>query len=220
MTLSDIQALIKSRAKQHCFNEELQAVLLATTFPELIEAGIPIFEWAYQSGVVDDVLLEEFTEADLNPLGIYTKGTVTITNPTKEIFILKDTAATINVDSTNQASVVAMGKGTATINVSGNAYCKVSANDKCNLTIVVSNNAILNLDARDQSFQKITQNDASSLNIESKGRSSIDLEINDTSVAIANLFQHSNMVYTLFDTGELVPHVFNNSTLHQNIPGV
>lgn len=214
MTLAEIKDLIKSRTKTHCFNEELQDVILATDLEEILEAGISIFEWAYQAKIVDDNLLDEFPEITLNNYGIYSTGTFTLINPDKEIFVVKDAEVTINISDSKKVAVVCMGNSSVTINISGNGFCKVSANDICNINISLSDSAIVNIDARDKASLQIEQNDLSMLHIVSKGNSSFDLRINDSSTCIAYLYQHSAMVYATSGDGEFIPNVFNNSILY------
>lgn len=197
MTLEQIKTEILSRAKTNCISDSMQAVILATTHSQLIEAGRELIEWAFQTGVIDTDLLQEFTDSDLNAAGIYYKGSATISNPAMEIFAIGDAVLTVNVNTSIQVPITFLGSGRATINLSNNAYAKISGNDKSQINLFMSNNSVANIEARDQCAITAELNNYTMMQLDVRGYSTTDLTLKNNSTCLGILQQKSNVVYNL-----------------------
>jgi hypothetical protein len=157
MTLEEIKNIIitRSRALEIC--NTLHNAQIATTQSALIAAGMPLVVWAYQSGVVDDDLLAEFDEALLNSEGIYTIGSFTITDPDKEIYILKTAIATVNYTGIIKRKLNILGTAVVNVSIQDQAYLTLKTYDSATVTLDANNSSMLNVEAMIQQLLKFTE---------------------------------------------------------------
>jgi hypothetical protein len=220
MTLSEIKAEIKSRAKTQCFNEALQGVLAASTEEELIEAGLTVVEWAYQAGIIDDALLSEFTEEKLNAAGIYTTGAYEINDPVGDVYLLKEAYGVITVTGTLKAKIIMMGSATGELTTSNNSHTTVHQYDQSSLEIALIGESIVNTEIRERASCVVNAQDDSLIHIEARGNSQISLELSDDSSALAFMYQNSNLVYSLSDNVSIKFEQLNNSNVINSTPEI
>lgn len=203
MTLSEIKAEIKSRAKTQCFNEALQAALASSTEDDLIVAGLTAVEWAYQAGIVDDALLSEFTEEKLNAAGIYTTGAYEINDPETDVYLIKEAVGVVTVTGTLRARIILMGSAKGELTISGNSHALVNQYDESELEIIQLGDSIVNLETRDRAVTLVDAQDDSLIHVEARGKSQVSLTMGDDTSALAFMYQNSNLIYILEDNGSI-----------------
>lgn len=214
MPLSVTIATLVSRSKLIEICDTLHDVQNATTEDELIKAALPLGVYAYQAGIVDDALLaSDFTEATLNANGIYTTGSFTLTNPTDEVYILRNASVTINIDGSTNQKINVMGGGNLILVASNTSYATVKAYDSSTLNITINDEAMVNLETKENSVATITQNNTSVLHLVSNGSSQVSQVGNDTAYGVAKMFHHSAITYTLNGSAVMVVKTFNSSSV-------
>jgi hypothetical protein len=217
LALTDIKATITANARSQEICDSLHDALIATTEDELIDAGIPVIVYAYQSAIVDDALLSNFTEGNLNIKGIYTTGAFSLTNP-DVIFILKDAVMSITVDGNSKSKITCMGACNVTITSSDNAYVELRSYDDSVVNITANVNSLIDVQSKENASVTITQNDATVSQINSLGNSVINHTGNQTSFSNSKAFGHSVFTYALFDTATMLITGFNSATINAPLP--
>lgn len=218
MTLSEIKEAILNNTKTEDICDTLHDAMIAADEDELIESGLPLVVWSYQTGVVDDSLLAEFDEAKLNAAGIYSSGTFTLTNPEKELFILKSANVTINLTGTSRIKINVLGAATVTINASANTYTTLKMYDNSDATVTLDDAAMMHAELKGDATADITQNDESILHIYGRGKSATDLEQNNNSYCLAKLYIESTLNYFNLDASVFNGTAYNNAVITNALP--
>lgn len=122
MTFNQIKQAILDKAKLADVCGVYQDILIATTEPEIITAGLPLLEWAYRTGVIDDTIVDEFDEPTLNANGVYRTGTHFITNPTLDLYFLGDSSAQITLNGDNRAKIFSNTTGLINETLNDNSF--------------------------------------------------------------------------------------------------
>lgn len=193
MALSDIQATILSRAKSIEICDTLHDVQNATTEDELIEAGLPLAVYSYHAGIVDDDLLSDFTEATLNSYNIFTTGSFTITNPTSEIYILKDAIVNLTISGTWNGKINVMGAATLNLTIGNTSYATVKVYDSAHANLTINDDAIVNLSCKETSQISVTANNNGIFHLTAHDSSFATVTMNDTSYSVAKMFHDSGI---------------------------
>lgn len=220
MALSDIIDTIHSRTILLEICDSLPDVLVATTEDELIIAGKPFTLWAYQSGVVDDALLGDFTEATLNTYEIYTTGTYALTDPDPaiEIFIMKDAVVTIDITDRNKRKINVMGAPTVTINIGNSSYTTINGYNTSALTILIQDTAIVRMETKEEANALITMEDTSVLHVFANAKSTIDVTLSNDSYVNAKLYHNSKLTYLLNDSAVIDGLTYQQAQLINSAP--
>ena len=117
----------------------------------LIKAGLPLWVYGYQAGILDDALLaSDFTEATLNANGIYTTGSFAPVNPLGvfEVYIMRNAAVTITLTGNENCKIYVMGGGSLTLIAGDKSYATVKAYNTSSLNITINDEAMVDLQTR------------------------------------------------------------------------
>jgi hypothetical protein len=218
LTLSDIKNAIIANAKATEICDTLHDAQISTTEDELIAAGMPLVVYSYQTGIVDDTLLASFTEAKLNAVGIYTTGTVTLTNPLDEVFIMKLAHVTVNVTGNNKVKITVMGRATLTLVTNDQSWATVKMYNVSTATVTMNDTSMVSIESKDDNAVAIIQNDASVINITTSGFSNVTLATHNTSYAFAKMYHSSAVTFRTYDTSSVQAVKFNNATITDTTP--
>jgi hypothetical protein len=217
MTLDDIKAAILANAMADEICDTLHEVMIAADEDALIEAALPLVVFAYQSGVITDALLAEFTESKLNAALIYTLASgYTINNPTDEVYLMKNATGTINVTGTNRAKVNAMGNSNFTINMSDSSFLSLKVYDSATVTLVASDGAMVTIDATENSNLTITANGSSIVHLNGRNDCTADLTMNNDSYASLKMFAQSSAGFVHNDASQVIYKTYQTATVTDN----
>lgn len=216
LTLSQIKAAIVNNSKQVEICQSLQEANIAATEDDLITAGIALAVWVYQTGVVDDNLLDEFTEAKLNAQGVYTSGTFSIADPVSEVFIMKNAVVTVALSGNAKAKINVMGNSTAIINAGNNAFSEIKNYNTATLNLILNDQAMCILTALDESSVAVVENDDSILHLVGNSAGNVELIENDQAFARAKMYNSSSLTYTLNGISSIDAVKFQNATITNN----
>lgn len=211
MALIDTINTIIARAKVDEICDTLHDVQNSSTEDELIEAALPLAVYAYQSGIVDDALLGDLTEANLNAHNIYTTGSFTLTNPDAEVYIMKDAVVTLVMSGSNYVKVNVLGGGTLHLTAGDTSYVTVKVYDSAIVTVEINDDAMVNLTASELSTPSIILNDNSICHITGRDNVVIAVESNDTSYCLAKMFSDSEIDATVSGTSAIDISLFQNA---------
>lgn len=212
MPLSTTIATIIDRTKRVEICDTLHDAQNATTEEELIQAGLPLVVYSYQTGIVDDALIaSDFTEATLNSFGIYTTGTFTFEDPEQETYIMRDAVVNISLSGFTNCKINVMGAGTLTLVAGDTSYATVKAYDNSVLDITINDDAMVALETREQSSTTASLNNNSILHTDSKGNSVINHTGNDSAYFLAKLSQRSELTSTLTGAASQDIQSYNSS---------
>lgn len=215
MALVKIKNALLQNVKDKCTSIELKQAMLVETEEGLIECGLHMVDWLYQSGVIDNDLLEnEFTEAKLNSYNIYATSDHDISGVDGEhIYLLYKTKGTITVADKEEVWVSALGSAYSTITIGDNAYCKIYMHDDSFITIEASDNAVVDVVRRDKSSMRLIATGTSYINVESRGSGVVEMELLNNSNAIVNAYHHSTIVYKLKNFATITANSFHNAKI-------
>ena len=210
MALSDTIATIISRQKTFELCDSLHDAQNATTEEELIEAGLPLVVYAYQTGIVDDALLgSDFTEATLNTYNVFSTGTFTISNPVKEVYIMKEANVTITLSGSNKVKINVMGGGTLTLTAGDTSYATVKLYDQATATVTINDNAMVDIATKDTSTATITNNANGICYVNAIGHSTVNYTGGDSSYCLARVYQNAILNYNTSGSGVIYFKTFN-----------
>ena len=218
MALSDLKDAVLTASKQVEICTTLHKALLATTEEEFIEAGMPLALWTYQTGIVTDALLADFTEAKLNAFGVYTTGTFNLTDPATEIFVLKTANVTVNLTGNTKIKINACGNSVLAINADDNVYADVKLYDASATTLTQNNDSLINLETKSSGTLTTIINNTSVNHMYARGNAIVNLTANDASYALANMYLNSALTYILTGTAQMNVTVYNNATAINSAP--
>lgn len=204
MPLSATISTIISRSKSIEICDSLHDAQNASTEEELIEAGLPLAVYSYQTGIVDDALLgSDFTEATLNTYNVYTTGTYTVADPSAEVYIMKNAVVNLSLSGTTNVKINVMGGGNLNLIAGGTSYATVKLYDNAILSATINDNAMINLESKENSVSTIVMNNSSIFNLIANSKSGCTYTGNNTSYGLANLYQNATLNYILNDTALL-----------------
>lgn len=210
MTTEEIKDIIRERSKREVC-EILHDVLNAADADAMLAAGIPLMEYAYRLGIVDDSLLTETTPEAAEEVGVYFTGTHTIDDPEETVFVFRDAEVTVNITNT-RARVVCYTAGT-TINVSGSGYIDLVADEGGQVELNISDDAIAKISASAQSQVVINASDNAICQINGTGHCQIGYVGEDDSYANVKMFQHSSFVYVLTGSATIDTVAINSAQI-------
>lgn len=213
LTFDDIKAAILSRARSIEICDTLQEVLVTTTEDELITAAMPLIVFAYQTGIVDDTLLDSFTEATLNAHGIYTAGTFTLANP-EEIFILKNADVTVNLSANSKCKINVLGTANLTVVAADNAYCFIKSYGNATVAITANNNSMINIESTDNSAITASANGNTVFQVLQHKSSTINLTATANSYTRDTLYFNAILTYTLADAAIVTTTAYNAAVVN------
>jgi len=124
MTFQEVKDAILSNAAKVDVCGQYHDILLSLTFDDIANAGLPLLEWAYRTGIIDDVLISEFPSLILSTNNIFTTGTHVVTNPTSDVYCFGNSNVTINLTGNNKTSVFSVTSGTLIENLSNSSYVR------------------------------------------------------------------------------------------------
>jgi hypothetical protein len=99
-----------------------QDIMIADTEEQIIQAGLPLLEWAYRTGILTDSILNQFDKSLLNANGIYRTGSHVLKNPLLDIYCLGDSSVEIFLTGNSKCNVFST--SSLVLNLSGNAFVK------------------------------------------------------------------------------------------------
>lgn len=215
MTTAEIKELVRSRSKREVC-EVLHDVMIAADADAMLTAGIPMLEYGYRMGIIDDDLFDEVDPDLALTEGVYVTGDHTITDPEETIFFFRTTTATINITDV-RSKVVCLGTGAIIINVSGDGYVNLVCHAGANVTLNLSGNAIAFIDTKGDASLTVVSEGASIAQINGSGSSEIEYEGSDTTHAQVKMFQQSSFTYLLNDTATVEAVAENNATVTETL---
>lgn len=210
-TLLDLQTEIRLRSREDGMCESLQDVLTAPDYAGVVQAGLSYIRYAVESGIMDDDMISGIPEATLNDAGVYSTGTPTITNPDKEIYLLKNVVATINITSPGKYRINAFMQATATINASNQAFVRVVAFDDAIINCSNTDTIISNIHITHNAALTVTNSNDVACNIISEGNATISLTTNNSSYTSVKMYGTSFLEYTQNDTSTLNLYNYESS---------
>lgn len=214
MTFGDLKSEILGRLKRREICPAYQEALLATTNAELIASvAAEFYLWVYQTGIVDDTLLEEFTDEELNAAGIYKAG-VTLENPANDIYLINAGESTITIDGTNKLNLFVAGVAEVNLTLNDTSLVELKTYTNAVVNATLNNDSILRATASHKSQLTIIQNDSAVSQELITDESQLDYTGNDSSYALLKAYNYSSITYQLNDPAAADIKRFNNATIN------
>ena len=193
MTFSELkQALLDNGRKVKTCDEYHQSSI-TTGYPGLIESGLPLAVWLYQSGIVTDALLAEFPGTDLNDQGVYLSNN-TLTNPGKDIYIVGGTVG-MSLDAENTCNIYVL-KGVLNLSVAGSARGTVHSFNGAEVNITASETAVVCAVGKNETALTVELSDSAVGTFEMRGNSQAEITVNTGTHAALYGWHHSVTTYT------------------------
>jgi hypothetical protein len=216
MTFADLKAEILSRLKRLELCEAYQAALLAADEDALIVAAVGLFEWTYQSGVVDDALLLEFTEATLNAHGIYINN-VTLTNPSTDVYLIGGTSS-VTVNANNKCRIRVMSNTNLTLTIANNGYVDVKTYNTSSILGTLSSLASCLFEGIHQSAINLAlEDDTFACGIVSDD-ATLSISTDDNAVAKLKGFNKAAITYLIAGSSEINIKLYQDATAVETLP--
>jgi len=215
MTFADLKTEILTRAKSLELCPAYHAALIATDRNGLLAAAQDLFIWSYQAGVVDDTLLDEFTDGELNPYGIY-KGGEDLTNPSIDIYYFKSGGPNVTIDGNNKCKISVMGEVQLQLTLSDNAYANVKCYDESLANIELDTKASCNLELVQHGYSAIIASDDSFVQLIASDNTAASYTGNNNSRAIIKGFNHTLINYITNDSASVTANAYGQSIITNN----
>lgn len=211
-TFAQVKADILNRAKQIETCDDYHKASLATSYAQLIDAGLPSIVWAYKAGIIDDFMFTDVPAADLKAKGIYNLGTTTLLNPTVPIYILPYTTVTVFMFSSNKQDFHCLG-GTLNMNILSTAQAEIAAHNDAQINLSITGSGIGCITLKDEAKLTGTVSNSGVVTIEGRGDSETTLTANNT--AHLNLYGwlHAVLKYKLTGTSTVSIHQAHESKI-------
>lgn len=211
-TLSELKDEIRARSREDGMCENLQDALDAPDYETLVQTGIGYIRFVVESGIMDDDMISGIDEAILNDAGIYSTGTPVITNPDKEIYLLKNVVATINIDTPGKYRINAYMQAGVEINATNQAFIRVQGFDDADITLNQEDDILSHVHiTHNVNLQASIINNAA-CNIIADSSSVLSLVTNDDSYTALKLYGNSALEYTQNGASTLIINAYESST--------
>lgn len=217
MTFNDLKTELLSRAKVLELCPAYHDASIAANRPQLLEAAKDLFVWTYQSGVVDDTLLDEFTDAELNAYNIYKAG-VSLVDPSADVIYLMKTGTTsLTLTGDNKLQIRMCGATILDATLSGNSYLDVKGYDNSSITIALTDAAVLVMEAVQVCDARIEAGGNSACQIIASDKATIEYSGADNSHAIIKGYNHSTLNVATSGTATADVKTYNQSQYNPSV---
>lgn len=229
-----LRSTILQRASKLEVCQTYHEAQMTSNYLELLQVGCGLYAYAYQCDIIDDTLIEEFTDADLNTFGVY-KTNVTLNNPIRsqykgchgytltveeapsegqDLFFVKSSSFTINMSLNNKLTVWAMGQAIGHINMVQNSKLNLYMYNTASVTVSLTDNCILCMETNNGVFASVTGNIVSVVTGSLRHKSNVTYTGNGTSSGIFKLYAKSNLNPTVAGTASIDIQRYNRSTIN------
>ena len=219
MTIEQIKSTILNRSKRLEICPVIQQVNIAATKEDLVNAGFDIVEWLYQTGVIDDSIIDEFTDAELNAKGIYKNGG-TINNPVSDVCFIQSGIATLNISNSDKRNVTITGDVSVIVNLSGNSNVEIRIGKTASVTINASDNAYIKIKCQNNSQVILNAIEQVAGEIEVVNQSTLNLEQRNNSTLQVTVSDFATLNFNGYDNSYCKTRSYNNSIVSYQIQGL
>ncbi|MCZ2085377.1 MAG: hypothetical protein LC112_14005 [Flavobacteriales bacterium] len=180
MTFNELKQEILNRAKLQDVCGTYQDILIAPNEAQLVAVSLPLLEWAYRSGIVDDTLINEVSNSTLEDNGIYRSGTHSLSNPSGVIYILGNSNVDIEMTGNSKCTFYIQTTGVVNIIAHDNSYSIVKMFSGT-LTLTTNDNSIGCVEMRNSQTSNFTTNNTSVVHIKCYESNILNINTNNDS---------------------------------------